>query len=544
MISLYFHTLRYLKLKQIYGRILFNILKPRINHIIRPKLASQKNNFCKPISNKISLKKKNIFCFLNKCGSLSKIGWNNDKKNYSKLWRYNQHYFDDLIATNSSKRKKQHINLLKLWITENPVGKGVGWDSYPTSLRIVNWIKWSLSKNTLTDPLLNSLAIQARWLDKRIEWHILGNHLLTNAKALVFAGIFFSGKEANNWLLKGLKIFNDELNEQILDDGGNFERSPMYHSIILEDLLDLINISRTSKKNILRKFEKRLIKFVIKMFEWLEIMNHPDGEISYFNDSALGIAPNLHDLKLYADRLRINYKSLKFKKIVNLSDSGYIRMTSKDAVVLLDTAPIGPDYLPGHAHADTLSFEFSLFGQRLFVNTGTSNYENNSIRQYERGTEAHNTVVVNNKNSSEVWGSFRVARRAKPFNLHTRKSNDESFVSCAHDGYKYLRGKPIHERSWKLSNSSLIIEDYIKGFYKNAFAYIHLHPLVKIYKIDKNNWNLKIKNFPQITMNIIGVSAKLEKFYYATEFGKKFKSQRLKIEVNKKRLCVEISWKK
>jgi uncharacterized heparinase superfamily protein len=32
-----------------------------------------------------------------------------------------------------------------------------------------------------------------------------------------------------------------ELPEQVLADGGNFERSPMYHAIFLEDVLDLIN---------------------------------------------------------------------------------------------------------------------------------------------------------------------------------------------------------------------------------------------------------------------------------------------------------------
>ena len=164
MISLYFHTLRHLKLQQIYRRILFYISKPRINKGPAPKLMALENNFCSPIAYKISLKDKYVFCFLNKCGSLSKIGWNNDKNNYSKLWRYNQNYFDDLTAKNAFKRKKQHINLLNRWIKANPTGKGVGWDPYPTSLRIVNWVKWSLKKNTLSEICLNSLAIQTRWL--------------------------------------------------------------------------------------------------------------------------------------------------------------------------------------------------------------------------------------------------------------------------------------------------------------------------------------------------------------------------------------------
>ena len=81
-------------------------------------------------------------------------------------------------------------------------------------------------------------------------------------------------------------------------------------------------------------------------------------------------------------------------------------------MALLDVAPVGPDYLPGHAHADTLSFELSLFGQRVLVNSGTSQYEAGPERSRQRGTAAHNTVIVDGHDSSEVWAGFRVARRA------------------------------------------------------------------------------------------------------------------------------------
>ena len=69
-----------------------------------------------------------------------------------------------------------------------------------------------------------------------------GNHLLANAKALIFSGLYFKGEEARKWLQLGVKIIDEELDEQILQDGGHFERSTMYHTVILEDFLDLINI--------------------------------------------------------------------------------------------------------------------------------------------------------------------------------------------------------------------------------------------------------------------------------------------------------------
>ena len=531
-----------MKPKQIYRRIWFCLTKPNIDQTRIPNLRIIKNKFCLPIQKKISLLNKNTFYFLHRSASLSKIGWNGHANDISKLWRYNQHYFDDLNAVSSFKRKKWHEALLKCWINENKIGKGIGWDPYPTSLRIVNWIKWYFLGNKLSKKCLQSMAIQAQWLLQRIEWHILGNHLFSNAKALVFVGLFFSSKESKNWLKKGLEIIDDEINEQVLNDGGHFERSPMYHAIFLEDMLDLINISRVYP-GVFKKIQvKKWIKIVNNMFEWLETMVHPDGEISFFNDSAMGIAPNLNQLKKYAKRLNINFGSTKLKKIKCLQESGYLKLASKESVLLIDVAPIGPDYLPGHSHADTLSFELSLFGQRLLVNSGISEYKTSIIRQYERSTEAHNTVEVNNENSSEVWKGFRVARRAYPFDLKIEELKKCLNVSCAHDGYKRLIGKPIHRRTWMLFKNSLIIKDKIEGFYENAFAYFHFHPSTIIMK-KKNILQIKMTNNHQVIFNVETGVPLIKTSYYSQEFGKRYITKCLKVALNKNYgSCIKILW--
>tara|TARA_B100001093_G_scaffold504044_1_gene559289 strand:+ start:1004 stop:2635 length:1632 start_codon:yes stop_codon:yes gene_type:complete len=543
LISRYFHTIRYLKAKQIYHRIWFRLIRPNIDRTTAPNLRVLKNQFFLPIQQKQSLFNEDTFKFLNKSQSLSKIGWNENNHNVSKLWRYNLHYFDDLNAIGSSHRKIWHNELLQCWVNENKVGKGVGWEPYPTSLRIVNWIKWYFAGNKLSNICTQSLVFQARWLNKRIEWHILGNHLFANAKALVFAGLFFLSKESEIWLKRGLKIIENELKEQVLNDGGNFERSPMYHAIFIEDLLDLINISRTYPKIIQELHLNRWTQIIKNMLMWLDSMTHPDGGIAFFNDAALEIAPKLNQLKKYAQRLGINYSYTKFDKITHLADSGYVRISSNDLIGLLDVAPIGPDYMPGHAHADTLSFEISLFGQRLLINSGVSEYGSSSVRQYERSTKAHNTVVVNEENSSEVWNGFRVARRAYPFNLKIDELEDFVNITCAHDGYKRLIGKPIHRRNWKFFESSLIINDQIEGFFKNAFAYFHLHPQINVLKNQMGSWDLKLPNGRQVIFEVTTGKAQVEKSYYSPEFGKKIETKRLKVALDKKEgLCVKISW--
>lgn len=486
------------------------------------------------------------FKFLNERKQLKSIGWDDPK--CKKLWRYNQHYFDDLNAADASERYHFHMDLMLDWIVNNRPGKGTGWEPYPTSLRIVNWIKWSLSGHAMPNECLQSLAVQARWLSRKIEWHILGNHLFANAKALVFAGLFYEGEEAEKWLGKGLSIVTRELHEQILPDGGHFELSPMYHSIVLEDLLDLINLLRTFQFRAEPMDILQLRALASNMLQWLDTMCHPDGQIAFFNDAAFNIAPSPQNLKSYAERLDIHPESPSINQdcpcFKQCLDSGYVVLEAPDAKLLIDVASIGPEYLPGHGHADTLSFEMSLFGRRALVNRGTSQYGNGRVRQDERGTAAHNTVVINNENSSEVWSGFRVARRARPYALSIDQSETSINVSCSHDGYKRLSGRPVHRRSWTFTNGTLLIEDQLQGVFETATAYFHFHPDIEIFCAGEDKWTLQ---FPECNKDVILFvaqgSASIMPSLFSPEFGCQLPAECLEIQFDRTdKIAVEISW--
>ena len=115
-------------------------------------------------------------------------------------------------------------------------------------MRIVNWIKWCLNGQKLAPSQLDSLATQVQALAEQLEYHLLANHLLANAKALVFAGAFFHGPAGRPLAAAGPPDLPQQMAEQILADGGHFELSPMYHSIILEDLLDVLNLANAYAK--------------------------------------------------------------------------------------------------------------------------------------------------------------------------------------------------------------------------------------------------------------------------------------------------------
>src|SRR5690606_18932694 len=139
--------------------------------------------------------------------------------------------------------------------------------------------------------------------------------------------------------------------------------------------------------------------------------------IVLFNDAALNVAPRTEELLRYAERLGIAVPQPPSERLVRLSSSGYHRACVGDAVAFLDAAPLGPDYLPAHGHADTLTFELSLGRRRVIVASGVSTYEPGPERSRQRGTPAHNTITVDGRDSSEVWASFRVGRRARVFDV-------------------------------------------------------------------------------------------------------------------------------
>jgi uncharacterized heparinase superfamily protein len=400
--------------------------------------------------------------------------WN--RAGLPKLWLYNAHYFDDLVADGAAERAAWHRDLMTRWIAENPPGRGNGWEPYPTSLRIVNWVKFALAGNVHPPEVVHSLAVQTRWLSRRPENHLLGNHLWANAKALVFAGVFFEGREADAWREKGLALLRRELEEQILPDGGHFERSPMYHAILLEDALDLVQMATVYPAVFDAAVVARWRSTALGMLRWLRVMCHPDGEIAFFNDAALGIAPNLAALTRYTAALGVTAEVKPLAGLEWLRDTGYVRLQNGSAVLLADVGEIGPDYLPGHAHADTLSFELSLHGQRLFVNGGVSRYDAGAERLHQRGTAMHNAVQLGDHDSSEVWSSFRVARRARPRGLEWKIDDESVCLQGAHDGYRRLPRRPMVSREWQLWSQSLCIIDTVRPSCVRAVARFRLHP--------------------------------------------------------------------
>ena len=298
-IILYFNTIKYLRPVQIYGRILstikrkLNLIKiPTIPDKLKPLLEPKTDFiFHDPWSKRNELLNGN-FIFLNKTFSLGfPPKW--DDCESSLLWQFNLHYFNFLFLLN----QEEQIRICQAWIDNNFFKNKVNWHPFVISLRIVNWCKLKSEDEKIN----KSIYQQASYLYRNLEYYHPANHYLENAKALIFAGLYFENQgEANKWFEKGLEIYLKETPKQVFEDGGYFEKSIMYHAIMLEGYLDILNIipSDHAYYNYFKDTAKRMLNFLIDS-------THPDGNIALFNDSTQEIAPSTNEIIDYANRLNI-----------------------------------------------------------------------------------------------------------------------------------------------------------------------------------------------------------------------------------------------
>ena len=548
-ITLYWRTSKYLTLSQIYFRLLlifrkrclyrFNKLtkfwygyksQKRINKVNKLNFGSSEFHKLLGRSDRIGLNEPADtfkFTFLNKTLTFKdKVDWLPDDATF--LWRYNLHYFDyayDLSVAYLQKKDEKYYTLFKSLVTDwhenNPIAHGIGWDPYPTSLRIVNWIKayhffYDIiqENNDFKKQLLSSIYIQTNFLNDNVEYHLLNNHIIENARALFVAGHFFDNQQ---WQKKGLKILWKELKRQVLKDGGQFELSPMYHAVVVLVFADVLLILQGLNQTV----PEWVIQILKRMVDFYEHLCMPDGEIAYFNDAAQGMTVSALLLKKAFLLLNLSEKSNSNRKLITFHESGYFILQSPEhqSKCIFDCGTMGPDFQPGHGHCDTLSYIWSYKGQRVIVDSGVDDYyREDAWRNYYRSTRAHNTMEIDGVEQSEIWGNFRVGRRAHPLPVKYYDEKNIISVHGSHDGYFYLSDKVLHQRVIALLDGKIfIVFDQIDGeLHHKIKNYLHFHPQFKTKNINKRQIYAIGANF-DLTILPFGNINSIKKMYGQTD---------------------------
>ncbi|HET8892676.1 MAG TPA: heparinase II/III family protein [Gaiellaceae bacterium] len=349
----------------------------------------------------------------------------------TRLQQFHLHYGAEVLSA-ARREDTEHASFaLRSWIEGNPPRRSDAWHPYPLSTRVGNWVAaLALAPDLATPAVAASLDLQVRYLARNLEWDILGNHLVRNLRGLAL-GALALGQHAT--VERALTLLREQLRDQILADGGHVERSPVYHVIVLRDLLEIRDACDAAW----------LAEPVERMRRFAAALTRPDGRPAPFNDAPLELAPAL-DLPRAGETLNV------------LRDSGYVVARKADAWIAFDCGVPGPDYLPAHSHADALSFQLWVGGRPIVVDPGTFTYEAGQDRDWFRGTRSHSTVAVDSRDQFRLWGAFRSGRLPKVELLGS--GPDGAQASVVHS-----TTTTRHTRSLDWSGDSLLVSDLVEG---------------------------------------------------------------------------------
>lgn len=460
-IILLFNTIIHLKPKQIYYQIKYRLCKAQYKQF---DCENYNQLNCIEFIPKYNCLFGNKFTFLN--FSKEFISWNDTQ--YGMLWAYNLNYMDYLL------QKDMQQEVAVKWIDkfiQDLSANSVGKDPYPIALRNINWIKFfSLYPNYVKKERIDCLYSFYKLLTKKIEYHLLGNHLLEDACSLFIGTLFFADSKG---FVKYSKLLLQQIKEQTLEDGMHYEQSPMYHCILLDRLLDCYNFSI---HNVI--FEQQvainqtLKQYCETMLGALQSLIWQDNSIPMLNDSANNIAPQPKDIFIYANRLNLVWQKQSLK------DCGYRKLCNNDFEAIVDVGNITATYQPGHTHSDIFNYELRVKGKEFISDSGISTYNKTLRRQLERSSIAHNVTTIENKNAYEVWGGFRVGKRCKVKILQDNATTIEAVHNAYSNTYSMNRKFCLKDNQFTINDQCFID--------KQAISYIHFASEINILSYSNN----------------------------------------------------------
>jgi hypothetical protein len=387
------------------------------------------------------------------------VNWQLANQPHTHLQRLAFHYHEFLEATPVT----AGVAIILDWIKANPpYQRGYwldSWNSYAVSIRCVCWMQWlAVWRNQISAPdlakILESLVQQIQFLSRNLETDICGNHLMKNIRCLLWAAAFFDGVEASRWQSLGLRLIKQQIAVQLLDDGMHFELSPAYHCQVFGDLVECVSVLDGQVR-------RTLINQLEPAAQVIADLTHPDGLISLMSDGGLHMVYSPSEcLEAF---VRVGGSLPQVRDTFSLLNSGYHGFRTKNTYLIVDCGPACDDALPAHGHADILSFEWDVGGQRLIVDAGAYEYEAGEHRQRNRSVISHNTVSVGDRDQCEFIGSFRAGRRACGVCDHVDLTGGRLKLEGHHRGFATDRCNIVHRRSFDADSQHVRIRDTIEG---------------------------------------------------------------------------------
>ncbi|WP_379065490.1 heparinase II/III family protein [Mesorhizobium sp. UC22_110] len=368
---------------------------------------------------------------------------------------------------------------------------GPAWEPATTAKRIIAWQQHSSivlqgAEFPFYRAFLKTLAVQIRYLRSLAREMPDGKDRLRARVALAFAALSLPAPASA--LRSATRNLGEELDRQILPDGGHVSRNPLTVLEILADLLPL----RQTYANQAETPPAALINAIDRMLPALRFFRHHDGSLARFNGMGATIQDRIaailrHDDTAGAPLLHAPY-------------SGYERLAMGDVTVIADTGAPPPIDVSNSAHAGCLSFELSSGRQHYIVNAGVDTYGAAEFRPLARATAAHSTATLNDTSSARFALSMRLGGLpgspllGGPRKVSSERLDDsgrQGFIA-RHDGYAQRFGI-LHEREVVLSTNGNVLtgrdrflqagNGAIRNYGRDTVAVrFHIHPDASLFR--------------------------------------------------------------
>ncbi len=438
------------------------------------------------------------------------------------IWEINRHQHWLALArahhlTGESRFYSAATAQLGDWLDSNPPLQGVNWASMlELGFRSLSWL-WTLhffapsavndveSRSPWSVDLLLGLDRQLTHVERNLSRYFSPNtHLTGEALALYVAGRALPElRRGQRWASLGRTVLLEEIDRQILEDGGHAERSAHYHRYTTDFYLHALLTARLTGDPAAQSFEgaaRRLSNYLRNITDdrgRLPLLGDDDGgqlfpiggrQPSDCSDTLAAAAVILDDPSLAVGEVpeevywlcgSLPLENRPYQRSARpssaLADSGYYVSRSTEGDSLVFDAGRHGFLNGGHAHADALSIVLTVRGRPLLVDAGTGTYTTDPrLRDQFRSTALHNTVVVHGRSQSEMRGPFhwRSVADASPSVWMSDRRFD--YAEGHHDGYRpviHARGVlAVHGFGW-------IVVDHLLGTGDaRADAFWHVHP--------------------------------------------------------------------
>ena len=387
-------------------------------------------------------------------------------------------WLDALRAMGSAPARQFARHVVLAWFTDTAAYDSLTWSSDLLGARLRRCLMNSAFLETNSDALfrahlLRPLNRQAEHLARVLPDGLNGAALLKASIALMLAGALLPGSKAGDkWLRKGGALLDRELHAQILPDGGHVERSPAVMLDLLQHLLDLHHVLTLTG----RKLPDQLISSIGNLACALKLVTHPDGGLALFNDSTED-----ESSAVIMTLMRAGATGVVERDLIQLPQTGFHRMAAGRSVLISDAGAPPPHGLDGHAHAGTLSFEFSHGTERLIVNCG-AHPTADEWRQVQRATAAHSALVVDDTNSSMLLPFGGLALTPRSVVVRREQTEAGQWLDARHNGYEEPFGLTHRRRLFLTADGlELIGEETLSGRGGKSFTLrFHLHPAVQV----------------------------------------------------------------